>query len=113
MLSKEICEEIWHCHREIEAAENLLSEVEDIIKNNNDRIFTRRHEEKLKDVYGCERNLELGVPSGENSMRLFRVSYDLAVPVIKAHLANKKARLVELNEMAGIELQNPIIEVIE
>lgn len=106
MLSRKICEEIWHCHREIETAETLLAEVEELIKRNKENFHSRQHEEKLKDVFGCERNLELGIPSGEKSRRLFRVSYDLAVPVIKAHMASKQARLAELNEMAALELKS-------
>lgn len=104
MISKETCEEIWHCHREIETAENLIVQIEELIKKNKENYHARQHEQKLKDVFGCERNLELGIPCGENSKRLFRVSYDLAVPVITAHIASKKARIVELNEIARLEL---------
>ncbi len=106
MLSKKICEEIWHCHREIETAEELLADVEKVIQKNHENRHTQSHEEKLKDVFGREKDLELGIPCGENSKRLFRVSYELAVPVIKAHMAAKKAQIAELNEMAKIEMQD-------
>ena len=106
MLTKEICEKIWHCHREIEAALNLLADIEIVIKENKDRLADHKHEEKLRDVFGRCRDLELGVPSGENSKRLFKVSYDLAVPVVKAHVANKKAELAELNERAKLEIES-------
>lgn len=108
MLSKTVCEKIWHCHREIETSEKLLAEVEECIKRNKEKYHTRQHEEKLKDVFGCERHLELGIPSGENSRRLFRLSYELAAPVIRAHMANKQAELAELNEMAALEISIPI-----
>lgn len=104
MISKETCEEIWHCHREIETAENLIVQIEELIKKNKEDYNSRQHAEKLKDVFGRERNFELRVPNGENSKRLFGVSYDLAVPVITAHIASKKARIVELNEIARLEL---------
>ena len=104
MLTKEICEKIWHCHREIEAATNLMGDVKEAIKENKDRLADHEHDEKLRDVFGRRRDLELGVPSGENAKRLFNVSYDLAVPVIKAHIANKTAQLAELNERAKLEL---------
>lgn len=103
MLSQEICEKIWTCHREIAAGNELLNEVEKVIEENKlSRIDAT--EKGLKDVFGQEKVLQLGVPSGGSSHRLFSVSYELSVPVIKAHIANKQAELAELNEMAKLQL---------
>lgn len=106
MLSKSVCEKIWHCHREIEAATNLLEEVEKIVFKNNQARAHEEHAKGLKDVFGRDQELELGVPSGENSKRLFRVSLDLAGPIIRAHIANKQSELAELNEVAKLEMAN-------
>ena len=105
MLSRKICEEIWHCHREIKAATGLLDDVNKVIEESKGN-FADEDTERLRDSFGRRRDLELGVPSGTNSKRLFRVSYDLAVPVIKAHIANKTAELAELNERAKLEIES-------
>ena len=102
MLSRETCEKVWHCHREIEAANKLLEEVIGVIKINKEKSHLEMPK-GLKDTWGRQTELELGVPSGENSKRLFRVSFDLAEPVIKAHIAKKEAELKELNEIAKME----------
>ena len=65
------------------------------------------HAEYLKDCFGRAQSLQLGIPSGENSHRLFNVSPSLAESVIKAHIADKRAELVEVNEDARIEMGLP------
>ena len=50
------------------------------------------------------RQLQLGIPSGEDSHRLLDVSPVLAESVIRAHIQNKRAELAEVNERARIEL---------
>ena len=104
MLSKEVCQQIWHCHREIETGEELLKEVEEIATTNQKRRSSGESEKSLKDVFGRDSKLQLGVPSGENSHRLFSVSYELAKPVIETHIANKKLELAELNQIAKLEV---------
>lgn len=100
MLSKETCEKIWHCHREIEAGEKLLADIKETIAK-------QRHDPlppALKDHFGHRADLQLGIPSGDSSHRLFKVSFDLAEPVIRTHIANKKADLARLNEVALLEM---------
>ena len=104
MLTKEICERIWHCHREIEAGNKLIEEVTEIAKNNANARGQRELEKGIKDVFGRDRELELGVPTSDNAKRIFRVSFDLAIPIINAHIANKAAELAELNEIAKLEM---------
>jgi hypothetical protein len=48
--------------------------------------------------------MQLGVPSGQNSHRIFDVSYDLAEPIIRTHISNKRAELAKLNEIARFEI---------
>ena len=111
MIGKSTCEKIWHCYREIEAGNKLLSEIKEIDSKNKERASLNGDEEKLRDVFGNMRDLELGIPSGESSKRLFRVSFELAIPVIKAHIANKTSTLAELQEVAKLELDNPLVSL--
>ena len=48
-------------------------------------------------------SMTLGVPSGDNGHRLCDVSYELAIPVIKAHIANKEAMISSLTLQALAE----------
>lgn len=60
-----------------------------------------------RDPFGRQRNLQLGIPSGEHSQRLFDVAPRLAISVIRAHIAEKQRELAEANEQARIELATP------
>jgi hypothetical protein len=101
MISQETISLIWSAHREIEAGEKLL---EDLAKT---RAYEPdRYAPTLKDHFGYKRHLQLGVPSGEDSHRIFDVSPVLAESVIRAHIQNMRARLAEANERARIELQS-------
>lgn len=97
MVSQETAGLIWHCYREIEASEKLIQDTQEVIENNVKR--------NCKDIFGRELGLQLGVPSGENSRRLLDVSPTLGLSVIRAHIANKQAELIALNEKAHIESQ--------
>lgn len=102
-ITQETAAKIWSCYREIETSEGLLKDLKDGLKKNR---HYEKHAPVLKDAFGAERHLQLGVPSGENSHRLFGVQPELAVSVINAHIANQKAKLVEYNEAAKIELSD-------
>jgi hypothetical protein len=58
----------------------------------------------LKDAFGRRQHLQLGIPSGENSHRLFQVAPQLAESVIRAHIAKTEAELAEAQEQARLEL---------
>lgn len=100
MISRQTVEAIWKAQREIEAAEKLLVDVAEIAKN----LKRDPNAEKIRDSFGRPNNLQLGIPSGENSHRLFDVSYSLAESIIKVHIENQKAALAEANEQARLEL---------
>lgn len=74
------------------------------MKAERDRIDPDKYAATLRDSFGRLRQLQLGIPSGEQSHRLFYVSPLLAESVIRAHIENKRAQLVEANERARIEL---------
>lgn len=57
-----------------------------------------------RDAFGRLNNLQLGVPSGEGGHRLYDVAPKLALSVIRAHIAAKKAELASANEQARLEL---------
>lgn len=63
------------------------------------------YHDNCADGFGRECNLELGVPTDHNAKRIFTVSWELAVPVIKTHIANKVAELNELNIIAKAQLE--------
>ena len=99
MITQETAERIWSCYREIKASEKLLADMQAMKES----YSTDRHNQKLKDAFGRGQNLQLGIPSGENGHRIFDVSPELAVSVIKSHMAKKMAELEEANEQAKIE----------
>ena len=108
MISNETIERIWHCKREIEAGTKLLVDMAEVRKQEEDRMNRlAKTEPTLKDAFGRRRQLQLGIPSGENGHRLFDVSPQLAESVIKVHIANKTAELAEATEQARIELSIP------
>lgn len=100
MITAATAARIWNCYREMDAAEKLLEDMHDSL--NSDRGSPEAG--SLSDAFGRRRRLQLGVPSGENSHRLFNVDPHLAISVINAHIANKQAELVSANEQARIEL---------
>lgn len=104
MISKATCEKIWKCHREIEASEKLLTEIEKLVVTNAEREIKSQNESQLSNVFRSAQCLQLSVPSGDNSHRLYDLSFALAKPVIEAHIANKRAELAELNAIAELEV---------
>lgn len=108
MITNETLERIWHCKREIEAGNKLLTDMAEVLKQEEERCNRlSKTEPTLRDAFGRRRHLELGIPSGEGGHRIFQVSPILAESVIKAHIANKTAELAEATEQARIELSVP------
>jgi hypothetical protein len=103
MITQETAARIWSCHREIEASIKLLEDMEESRKKF-DHTDERKYAGTLRDAFGRYRDLQLGVPSSNDSHRLFGVSPDLAESIIRAHIANKQGDLVEACEQARIEL---------
>lgn len=109
-LTDATLERIWHCRREITAANKLLDDMDQIRKQEEERgNRMSKIEPTLSDVFGRRRHLEMGVPSGETGHRIFQVSPRLAESVIRAHIGNKTAELTEALEQARIELGVPIV----
>lgn len=104
MITPDTAADIWNCHREIRTGEKLLADLAEEEAKDGEYKKDDAFEPRIQDAFGRPRQLQLGVPSGENCHRLFGVSADLAVSVIKVHIANQRARLAELNEKARLEL---------
>lgn len=100
MITKETAVLIWSAYREIDTAIKLLDDM----AKTRERFQPDPHAPTLRDAFGTLRQLQLGIPSGENSHRLLDVSPVLAESVIRAHISNKQRELVEANERARIEL---------
>ena len=100
MITQQTAADIWHCYREIEAGKQLLKDIEKVEKEN----LGYKHEQHLKDAFGYRRNLQLGIPMGDNVHQLLNVAPKLALSVIRAHIAEKEQNLIEVNERARIEL---------
>ena len=103
VISKATAIAIAVAYQEIERGEKLLADVHSCISERRERLA--KGAEDLRDAFGHrQRSLTLGVPSGDNGHRLCDVSYELAVPVIEAHIANKRSQLSALSLKAKTEL---------
>jgi hypothetical protein len=97
-ISKQTAIDIALAHREIETAEGLLVKI--------DKEWREGSVPDLRDAFGRPVDgLELGVPTGHGSTRLFSVPFPLAKGVIEAHIASQRERLIALNTKAFDELR--------
>lgn len=99
MITKQTLEAIYFCRQNIENAQKLLADMAEVEKNQRER-----HQDRLlylKDAFGRQQpTLELGVPSGNNGHRIFKVEYKLATIIIEAQILEYKISLKALNELA-------------
>lgn len=103
MISLETATDIAMAYREIEVAEKLLSEITEVV--------SRHQQPDIRDSFGRRAyGLQLSVPSGNNSQRLFNVDWHLAKPIIEAHIASQKAHISLLNEKARHEIGQLVTE---
>ncbi len=102
MITKNTASRIWSSYREIEVAEKLLADMKEI--RSKERLS--ENSPTLDDAFGRRTDLQLGIPSGSDGHRLFRVAPQLAESVIRAHIAEKRAELVSANEQARMELES-------
>jgi hypothetical protein len=98
MITKETCVQIWNAHREIENCHKILSDLAETLKKDSKKNPT------LYNAFGDRVGLQLGVPSGDSSHRIFNVSADLSVAIIEEHIKSQQNRLIELKAIAKLEL---------
>jgi len=97
MITRETVAELGRVYREIENGEKLLAEVDAELAKETERVGF--HGEIRSTARGCQ----LGWPSSENGYRLYNVEAKIARAVIVAHLADQRAKLEKLNEIAKLE----------
>lgn len=96
-ISQGTATDIALAYREIDAAEKLREDVAAAI----DRFSGK----DLRDVFGRRVDgLTLGVPSGENARQCFNLPHSVALPIIDAHIAQCRAKIVALTETAKAEI---------
>lgn len=99
-ISKEVALKLAQAYDEIEVAENLRDHIVDCLKN--------RTEPDIRDGFGKKQaGLQLGVPTGNSSHRLFDVPWEICEPIINAHIHEKKTLIELLNVEAQKELNAP------
>jgi len=98
MITKETAVKIWNCYNEIESAETLIKDMLKSLKEKPDEAPS------LRNAFGERCGLELGVPSGQNTHRLFGVNTELGVKIIQKHIEEKTQRLEELKAIASLEM---------
>lgn len=100
MISYKTAYDIACAHQEIERAEKMLKDTQDAI--------SRRTAPDIRDAFGrSQGGLQLGVPSGDGSTRLYMVDWNLCIPVLTAHIGQTRAKLAALNEVARSEIDAP------
>jgi hypothetical protein len=102
-ISEETARKIDIAYREVEVGEKLLSEI--------NQALSQRMIPDIRDDFGRQSPcLQLGIPSGNNSHRLFNVEWSLSIPIIEAHVAKQRAIIAALSEKARTEIEATQIE---
>ena len=97
LVTKKTAMDIALAYREVETAEQLLADISE--------KMNRREMPDIRDAFGRrQEGLQLGVPSGSNGHQLFNVPWSLARPIIETHIANQKAKIAALTELARTEI---------
>lgn len=97
MISAQTAMDIALTYREIETAGNLLAKISDELAS--------RKVPDVRDAFGRHQSgLQLGVPSGDNSQRMFNVPWSIVKPVIELHIAHQRALMATLNATAAEEM---------
>jgi hypothetical protein len=101
LVSKQTAMDIALAYREVETAEQLLADITEKLK--------RRDTPDIRDAFGRRQDgLQLGVPSGSGGHLLFNVPWSLARPIIETHIANQRAKIVALTELARTEIAQEV-----
>ncbi len=99
MITKETAVKIWNCYNEIESAEKIMADLAESSKKSPDEPPS------LRNAFGERCGLQLGVPSGSDSHRLFGVNLEMSIKIIQQHIDEKNKRLEELKSIATLELK--------
>ncbi len=97
MISKETAYSVWNCYHEIEKSYKLIADMKVQLEKTGDA--------NLIDAFGRKQQLQLGVPMGNDSLRIFDVRPALALKVIEQHIIEKTNELNKLEPIIIIEMQ--------
>lgn len=96
-ISQETATDIAYAYREIATAEKLLTDLQE--------ANSRRAAPDIRDAFGRRQDgLQLGVPSGEHSHRMFNVPWTIAKPIVEAHVASQRTLIAVLTQKAREEM---------
>jgi len=96
-VSKNTAMDIALAYREVETAEKLLADISE--------KMDRSAAPDIRDAFGrLQGGLTLGVPMGQGGHQLFNVPWSLARPIIETHIANQRAKIAVLTELARTEI---------
>lgn len=101
-ISMDTLERIYRAKRDIDAANSLIKLIDEHVAERKRDTSSRW----IKDAFGRERQMELGVPMESGSLRCYSVAPELASVVLRAHVARQEALLAEANECARVELMD-------
>lgn len=101
MITKETAVKIWNCHNEIESAQKIIDDMAKLLAEDKEKKAPTLH-----NAFGERVGLQLGIPSGNDSHRIFGVNAEMGTKIIFQHIEEKKRRLEELMAIARIELGN-------
>lgn len=97
MITAETAKNIALAYREIDVASKLLEQIVEALKNCTSPDF--------RDAFGHRRGgLQLGVPSGAGGNTLYDVPWNLAKPIIEAHIGQQRSIIAALCKVARVEL---------
>ena len=100
MITVDTALQIARAYREIEVARELLK----TIREGRDKFCAP----DIRDAFGRpQRGLELGIPTSDTSRRCMNVEWELAEPIILAHIARQESILIALSAVAARELDLP------
>jgi hypothetical protein len=95
-VSKQTATDIACAYREVEVAEDLLKIITESLK--------ARSVPDIRDGFGRPLpGLQLGVPLGDNSQRLFNVPWSICEPILKLHITQNLTKIAVLTEQAKAE----------
>jgi hypothetical protein len=99
MIKSELLVQLWTCRKEIDNAQNLLKEMDEQLAKKSDV------EPTFQNAFGEHVGLQLGVPTGHNSHRIYGVEASLGRKVIEAHIENCKAKCAQYETEISISCQ--------
>ena len=108
MVTVESALMLAHLHRERDATQKLLAECEAHAEKENETWTSSFEDRRKRPDLNRGRYIEIRIPSGNDTAYCPRmVSPALGLSVLRAHIADIEAKIVEANEIIRIELSAP------